>query len=74
MSLASGANAESPPPIPLRGFVKDSPGSSVRITINKNFISGYIQTNSGTLNLQPAWYYDASANKDLVVSLSLIHI
>ena len=68
VTLASGATYEGTPPLPLKGFVKNDLGTSVRLTINKNFISGYIKTKQGTLNLQPAWYYDETASKDLIVS------
>ena len=68
VTLASGAKYEGTPPIPLKGFVKNDLGSSARITINKDFISGYIKTKTGVINLEPAWYYDDSVSKDLVVS------
>ncbi len=66
--LASGATYEGTAPIPLKGFVKNDLGTSVRLTVNENFLYGYIKTDKGVLNIEPAWYFDREADKNLIVS------
>jgi PKD repeat protein len=66
--LASGTSYEGTAPIPLKGYVKNDLGKSVRLTVNENFLYGYIETDKGVLNIEPAWYFDREADKHLIVS------
>jgi len=68
VTLASGKAYQGSAPLPLKGYVKGSPETSVRITINKDFFLGYVKKGNQVLRIEPAWHYDHSAEKDLVVS------
>lgn len=67
VTLASGKPYDSDPPVMLRGHLKDDLGADVRLTINRGFVFGFITINGRRLNVQPARYYDDTADEDLMV-------
>ncbi len=68
VTLAKGSSAGMTHPIPLKGYIKGDPASTVRLTVNDGFLQGYIRQNGRTLNIQPAYYFDNKAPRDLVLS------
>ncbi len=68
ITLASGAAFEGTLPISMKGYVKGDLSSKVRLTFNEDFIMGSIIRNGKRLTVQPAWYFDHGADKDIVLS------
>ncbi len=68
ITLASGKEYKGTHPTPLKGQIVDNNVSSVRLTVNDGFLSGYIKTNDQRLNVQPAYYYDTKADRNLIVT------